>query len=82
MTSTPANSTTEQSFRLEHRLPGTSTWTTGTVNVGAHWSYSVRAKAEQRLAEARAQWPDVEHRMVAITTTVTETVVAPSEVTR
>ncbi|MFD0035568.1 hypothetical protein ACFVJK_46845 [Streptomyces sp. NPDC127172] len=74
-TEAPALGTeTRTSYRLEHRQPGTHAWNHGTPGIGARWSYESRAKAEQRLAEARDRWPAYEHRKVTRTTTVTETV--------
>ncbi|TFI30114.1 hypothetical protein [Streptomyces sp. 4R-3d] len=62
------------SYRLEHRRPGDPVWQRNTPGIGANWSWQSREKADQRLAVARDRWPDYEHRLVAITTTVIETV--------
>ncbi|WP_405676750.1 hypothetical protein OG292_19160 [Streptomyces sp. NBC_01511] len=66
--------TTQLSYRLEHRRPSDPVWQRNTPGIGANWSWQSREKADQRLAEARDRWPDHEHRLVTITTTVTETV--------
>jgi hypothetical protein len=71
--------TTQFSYRLEHRHGDESTWRRGVPGLGIRWTYADWAKADQRLAEARAQWPQYEHRMVTITTTVTEAVVDEDE---
>jgi hypothetical protein len=71
--------TTQLSYRIEHRREGESTWRQGRPGTGLRWTYAEREKADQRLAEARAQWPQYEHRMVTITTTVTEAVAAGAE---
>ncbi|WP_405611255.1 hypothetical protein [Streptomyces sp. NBC_01508] len=65
--------TTQLSYRLEHRRPSDPVWQRNTPGIGANWSWQSREKADQRLAEARDRWPDHEHRLVTITTTVTET---------
>lgn len=71
--------TTRLSYRLEHRYDGETTWRQGVPGLGLRWTYAERAKADQRLAEARERWPQYEHRMVVITTTVSEAVAAGAE---
>ncbi|MGW2203398.1 hypothetical protein [Streptomyces sp. NPDC001774] len=68
--------TVQLSYRLEHRYEGESTWRQGVPGLGLRWTYADWAKADQRLAEARQQWPQHAHRMVMITTIVAEAVVA------
>ncbi|MFB8122158.1 hypothetical protein ACFVG1_13300 [Streptomyces bacillaris] len=74
----PTEGETTRSYRLEHRLPGDTTWQRNTPGIGANWSWQSREKAEQRLAEARNRWPDFEHRLIEKTTTVTEQPAAPA----
>ncbi|MEU6979647.1 hypothetical protein [Streptomyces sp. NPDC046371] len=71
--------TTQLSYRIEHRREGESTWRQGRPGTGLRWTYAEREKADQRLAEAREQWPQYEHRMVVVTTTMTEAVAAGAE---
>ncbi|MCL7377441.1 hypothetical protein [Streptomyces sp. 35G-GA-8] len=70
-----APATVRLSYRLEHRNPGDTAWQPNTPGIGANWSWQSREKADQQLTTARDRWPDYEHRLIAITTTVTETVV-------
>ncbi|MFF6844711.1 hypothetical protein ACFY8X_38975 [Streptomyces tanashiensis] len=75
-------STAELSYRLEHRPDSETAWRKGKPGTGLRWTYADRTKAGQRLAEAREQWPQYEHRMVTITTTVAETVTVEEDETR
>lgn len=68
----PTSSSTKTSYRLEHRQTGSSDWQPDTPGIGARWSWVSRTTADQRLCEARDRWPDYEHRLITITTTVAE----------
>ncbi|MFF3974882.1 NUDIX domain-containing protein [Streptomyces rubiginosohelvolus] len=63
---------TRLAYRLEHREPGMDLWQPGTPGIGARWSYASHTKASARLTEAQEQWPEYEHQLVEVTTTVTE----------
>lgn len=47
-------------------------WQPGTPGIGARWSYTDHTKASARLTEAQERWPEYEHQLVEVTTTVTE----------
>uniref|UniRef100_UPI003F496201 hypothetical protein n=1 Tax=Streptomyces sp. CA-141956 TaxID=3240051 RepID=UPI003F496201 len=66
--------TTQLAYRLEHRCEGETAWRQGIPGLGLRWTYAERSKADQKLTEARTRWPQYEHRMVTITTTVSEAV--------
>ncbi|MEU6057955.1 hypothetical protein [Streptomyces sp. NPDC047097] len=78
-----ATTKTRRTYRLEHRLPDETIWQRGAPGSYAHWSWEDPAKADQRLAEARAKWPEYEHQLIETVTTITETPVtaAPEEPT-